>query len=554
MSAQNNAIMLLIDNLRYDTFSAETEARAFFPNFMRLIDEGFVSRIVSNGHATKFAMAPIFSQTYPLDHGGYNYVMRFRPRSFVEQLQQAGYRTHMFQADDNDGPVSACERGFDRVEAIYDSRILLQNFIDEVLVYECELWQAGERSDDEIRKLLQEDFAAVLTHIANSKYRVSRRGLPAWVGRTRPAWERRLRQEIALLESEPLTIARKILAVDSHFYYLCFGRTAPDGIRLQLNRAIYRIVGAVHGRLSIRRFLPLRLMTGHSVPVAGELLKGAHEVIRTEGEPWFIYAHIMDVHDRRLVHRPVDLARRFIWLFRWLRHRRGYRTFERFLYDSALAKVDRELGRLLASVEAAGQRERTLFMISADHGCELEDARKRGRNEEFGWRAHPEHIEVPLICSPTDREPANTGLYDSMAMSATLLDMLEVPTDKSFKGRSALGQGRRVVVSENAGRGNADIARRDIYFTVTGETHKAMARLEENTLTFHRLYDCRTDPDELQNILHRPNTEATLGALVNGLFEERSALLAGRGVDRETVLLKPSAETLPGTPEQKAAE
>lgn len=551
MSERMNAIMLLIDNLRYDTFSDRVEADAFFPNFMRLIDAGFKARLVSNGHATKFAMAPIFSQTYPLDHGGYNYVMRFRPRSFVELLKQAGYRTFMFQADDNDGPVSKCERGFDQVEAIYDSRILLQNFLDEVLHYECELWQAGERSDAEISAVLREDFAAVLRHIADSHYRVARASLPTWVGRTKPAWERRLRAEIALIQRDPLTVARKILSVDSHFYYLCFGYDTARGPRLWAARRIYRLVGQVHSALSIRRFLPLRLMTGHSKPVIGELLAGAHEVIRNEREPWFIYAHVMDVHDRRLVHRPLDMVRRFFWLFTWLRHRRGYRTFERFLYDSAVARVDRELGRLMAQVEAAGAADRTLFVISSDHGCELEDARKRGRNEEFGWRAHPEHIDVPLICSPTTRRQAAEGLHDSMSLSATLLDLLGVPGDESFKGLSALRPGRTVTVSENAGRGNADIGRRTLYFTVTGTTHKAMARLVGSELTMHRLYDRNADPDELDNILGRPGTGTALEALIDGLFAERAELLAERGVTRDAVRLAEAEQT--ETPAEPAA-
>ena len=82
-------------------------------------------------------MPSLFTQTFPLDYGGYNSVIKQRPASFVELLKNWGFNTFMLQGDDNDGPESCCERGFDYVEAIYDKkRLLLQNYLEEVLRYE----------------------------------------------------------------------------------------------------------------------------------------------------------------------------------------------------------------------------------------------------------------------------------------------------------------------------------------------------------------------------------------------------------------------------------
>jgi hypothetical protein len=67
-----NGLFLLIDALRYDVVS-NAEAREFmFPNLARIIDRGFVRRVVTNAQSTQFVMPAIFSQTYPLDHGGYD--------------------------------------------------------------------------------------------------------------------------------------------------------------------------------------------------------------------------------------------------------------------------------------------------------------------------------------------------------------------------------------------------------------------------------------------------------------------------------------------------
>ncbi len=43
-------------------------------------------RAIANGQTTQFVPPSIFTQTYPLDHGGYNNGIRGRPQSFEEQL------------------------------------------------------------------------------------------------------------------------------------------------------------------------------------------------------------------------------------------------------------------------------------------------------------------------------------------------------------------------------------------------------------------------------------------------------------------------------------
>ena len=85
------------------------------------------------------------------------------------------------------------------------------------------------------------------------------------------------------------------------------------------------------------------------------------------------------------------------------------------------------------------------------------------------------------------------------------------------------------MISENAGRGNADLARRDLYFTVTTQEYKLMATLKGATLTCQDLYDLRDDPNELRNRIEDPTMHVTVDALLATLFAERRELLASRG-------------------------
>ena len=60
----------------------------FLPNLSFLKKKGLFSEIIVNGQATKFVMPSVFTQTFPLDYGGYNSVIKKRPKSFVEILKK----------------------------------------------------------------------------------------------------------------------------------------------------------------------------------------------------------------------------------------------------------------------------------------------------------------------------------------------------------------------------------------------------------------------------------------------------------------------------------
>ena len=461
--------------------------------------------------------------------------MRDRPRSFVEEITAHGYQTYMFQADDNDGPVSQCDRGFDHVEAIYDFRVLLQNFIVEVLLEECQHWEAGVCTDADISELLHQSFGAVLGHLENGTFRVTRPGLSSWVGYPSNKMKRAFHAERMLLERDPIAVARKILTLEPHFYHLCLGQAIPENMTLTAFRIIYHIGGGIRSRLVPRSIFPFRVLTGHTSPVASQLLKGASTAIKNATRPWFIFAHVMDIHDRRQAHGLTGILSRMAWYPKWARHRKGPKNVEQFLYDSALAKVDREVGKLIGVLKRSGQAHNTVFLVSADHGCEIYDALRRGTNEDFGWRTHPEHIDVPLICGPTKRQPTDGGLLDSMSFSATVLDLLGISQHSTFKGFSAFAKRRNVVITENAGRGNANILDHDLYFTITTQKFKAMAILTKNEFQVHRLYDCEADVHELQNIVGDPKQKPVIDVLIDYVFEERFELLSNRGVNRNSV-------------------
>ena len=67
----SNGLFLLIDSLRHEVVSNAEARRFMFPNLAHIIDGGFMRRVVANAQSTQFVTPAIFSQTYPLDHGGH---------------------------------------------------------------------------------------------------------------------------------------------------------------------------------------------------------------------------------------------------------------------------------------------------------------------------------------------------------------------------------------------------------------------------------------------------------------------------------------------------
>ena len=71
-----NIILIVIDSFRFDSFDNFYESEKFLPNLSFLKKNGLFSEIIVNGQATKFVMPSVFTQTFPLDYGGYNSVIK----------------------------------------------------------------------------------------------------------------------------------------------------------------------------------------------------------------------------------------------------------------------------------------------------------------------------------------------------------------------------------------------------------------------------------------------------------------------------------------------
>ena len=67
-----NIFFIIIDALRMDSLNDDMSGK-IAPNLKKMCSKGLVEKIITNGQVTKFVVPSIFTQTFPLDYGGYNY-------------------------------------------------------------------------------------------------------------------------------------------------------------------------------------------------------------------------------------------------------------------------------------------------------------------------------------------------------------------------------------------------------------------------------------------------------------------------------------------------
>jgi arylsulfatase A-like enzyme len=173
--------------------------------------------------------------------------------------------------------------------------------------------------------------------------------------------------------------------------------------------------------------------------------------------------------------------------------------FWRAVYDEKIRRADEKFARFLQEYEKLGLTDRTLFVLTSDHGTEFYEHRRF----DHGFTLYNEQIHVPLII----KLPGQTGgkvvtdRVSSLDVMPTILELLDVgmpPRVRAqLRGRSltALMRGEAVgrdVFSETDYR--AYTYKRSI---IAPDGWKLIFTLENGS---RELYDLNTDFSEAHNL------------------------------------------------------
>lgn len=236
--------------------------------------------------------------------------------------------------------------------------------------------------------------------------------------------------------------------------------------------------------------------------------------------PFFAWVHYMDPH------KPFDPVEEFLRpshdgsfpvddasLKLRTRSRRPLRDDERrqllAVYDSQVAAVDAEIGRLLAALDDTGQAGRTLVVFSADHGEELGDHQAYFFHRDSVYQ---QVLAVPLILRWPGRLPAGAAVDAPIAavdVAPTILDLLGIDPPAPLEGesRAALARGER-----GAGGAERTFAEWSDQIVVVGEgswrlvwnpnrvATRAIGPDGRGEIAAEELYDLSRDPGQRTNL------------------------------------------------------
>jgi arylsulfatase A-like enzyme len=261
-------------------------------------------------------------------------------------------------------------------------------------------------------------------------------------------------------------------------------------------------------------------------------------------KPFFLFVHYFDPH--AVYDPPIEFRRRFAhpqdressWTFGSRSEVVGIRNGlppepevierARMLYRAEVAFTDREIGRLLSSLDELELAPSTIVVFTSDHGEEFLDH----GDFEHGHTLYEELVHVPLVLRyPGRLAPASVeGLVGHVDVAPTLCALAGLPPLEGQSGSNLLAQlGTEPRAETHFAEGNfwGPPLR-----SWREHSHKLIAREREL-----ELYDLSRDPQERNNLLQQEQ------ALANDLRTNLRAVLKGmryRGGDPA----KPSPEEL----------
>ncbi|MES2739090.1 MAG: sulfatase [Verrucomicrobiota bacterium] len=186
-------------------------------------------------------------------------------------------------------------------------------------------------------------------------------------------------------------------------------------------------------------------------------------------------------------------------------------------YLACTTYVDRQIGRLLSTLEASPQANNTWIILFSDHGWQLGEKQHWGK--WTGWRAS---TRMPLIIVPPANFQAARGKICAepvslMDLYPTLIEVCHLAKKEGVAGQSLAPllmnpdqvTGRAVVTAFDPG--NHSLSTRDWRYLRydTGE---------------EELYDIMTDPHEWHNLAKASEHESKLTEMRNQLAQELRAI------------------------------
>ncbi len=177
-------------------------------------------------------------------------------------------------------------------------------------------------------------------------------------------------------------------------------------------------------------------------------------------------------------------------------------------YDGEIQYVDDEVGKLIEGIESMGLKNKTLIIITSDHG---ETMGEHNAFFEHGWFIYESTMKVPLIISSPIGFPVKKRIktpVQAIDIMPTILEFLNIEIPEDLEGESLYPlifndsvDKEQFIYTEGGREGEYIKAIRDnrwkLIHVPEGDDRRRMKGVE------YELYDLQEDPMEQENLMEK---------------------------------------------------
>jgi len=193
------------------------------------------------------------------------------------------------------------------------------------------------------------------------------------------------------------------------------------------------------------------------------------------------------------------------------------------LYTGGVRTADRWLGQVVDALRREGLYDKTILIVTSDHGEEFGEHRQRHWYDSHGRNLYEETVHVPLLIKLPNGYAGGTrvrSVVSTLDIMPTILDLLRIaPAKNEMQGRSleplwrGSSRGEAIAFCEAAATpAERKCVRTDRYkyiVTIDEQTVEKLGRKAFPTSQFlEELYDLRQDPLEHHDLLDSQPTAA----------------------------------------------
>jgi iduronate 2-sulfatase len=182
-------------------------------------------------------------------------------------------------------------------------------------------------------------------------------------------------------------------------------------------------------------------------------------------------------------------------------------------YLAATAFVDTQVGRVLEKLSALHLDEKTIVVLTGDHGYQLGDHGLWAKQTLFEGATH-----VPLmVAAPGVKPGVCAGLVEQVDIFPTVAGLAGLEAPKTLQGRTL-----QPLLEDPSAKG------KQVVFSTMVSTHTKLIGHSVRTDRFRyiewdegrggvQLYDYETDPEELHNLASKPMQAERIGRMKSRL-------------------------------------